>query len=510
MTTRHYDAVVIGGRLSASITAALLGKRGLRGLLIDQGELASIDGKLLPDLVVAEQGSLAMELVHSELGVREDLKVRSQIVSPTIQAIFPDERIDLYAASDAFLEELRRAFGREADAFGTLLERVRDAEARAGDYLATVGELPATGFFGRRAASTIVRRFPELGQDVDASGLLSGLSAELKEVVLAPLPFVTHMDTRRPGDVTVARFARAIGRFMKGIARLDDGRSLRELFLDVARRKGFEVRRSAVESLEPGKTAQIRIAGSRDDLVTADVLVDCSQDLSGLDAIPHRHKSKDLAHMLQSARPRGFLHALSIVVDAAVIPPGMAEHLILLNGRKDPSRFDSRDPDAEDRPVLLTHRGPTPIPGRVQLIAVHPVSSVRAHLSETERLDEVIRARVERLIPFLGEGHPVLEPLSSRSASREARPFLAHPLFDPELDRQLGIAGIPMRTKFKNVFIAGPAVMPGLGIEGEYFSALQAADACEALQGGAKRPKTLAERAGSLPEKVGVRSARSP
>ncbi|MCK6551660.1 hypothetical protein L6R52_37855, partial [Myxococcota bacterium] len=79
MVTRHYDAVVIGGRLSAAILAALLAKRGVRGLLLDQGELATTDGRRLDDLVPSEQGSLAMELVTSELGIREDLKVKGRL-----------------------------------------------------------------------------------------------------------------------------------------------------------------------------------------------------------------------------------------------------------------------------------------------------------------------------------------------------------------------------------------------------------------------------------------------
>src|SRR5262249_52555121 len=146
------------GRLSATITAALLAKRGLRGLIIDQGELASIDGRLLPDLVLSDHGSLAMELVHSELGVKEDLKVRGQPISPIVQAIFPDQRIDLYPERGAMFSELRRAFKTEgADAFMRALERLDAVEKYAGGYLSTAGELPPSGFFGKRQATQAAR-----------------------------------------------------------------------------------------------------------------------------------------------------------------------------------------------------------------------------------------------------------------------------------------------------------------------------------------------------------------
>ena len=69
------------------------------------------------------------------------------------------------------------------------------------------------------------------------------------------------------------------------------------------------------KTMTKGKTVSIRVAGSRDALITADVLVDCSADLSGLDTIPTKQQSKELALTLQAAKPRGFLHALSIEID---------------------------------------------------------------------------------------------------------------------------------------------------------------------------------------------------
>jgi hypothetical protein len=111
-----------------------------------------------------------------------------------------------------------------------------------------------------------------------------------------------------------------------------------------------------------------------------------------------------------------------------------------------------------------------------------------------DQLDLIMRRRIERVIPFFAEGSPVFTPLSTSAATRENRPFLAHPHFVPDLDPLAAMTGVSMRTSLKNVFVAGPAVMPGLGIEGEYLSALQAADACEALGTGVKRPRTLAAR----------------
>jgi hypothetical protein len=483
--------MVVGGRLSATILSALLAKRGLRGMMIDQGELLSLDGKLLPDLVTAEQASLAMEIVHSELGVREDLKVRCRAVTPMMQAIFRDQRVDLTPDKKTLIADLGRAFSDDLGPLEAALLALEEMETQAGSFLANAGELPATSFFGRRAAMSAARKKADLTATVEAAKMLENLGPELTEMLFAPLPFISHIDGRRGSDVTVARFARVIGRFFRGIARLDDGKSMRELFLDVAERKGFDIKRGAVESIEPrGKQLHVRLAGASEALLTSDVLIDCSADLSGLDTIPHKQQSKELALMLQSAKPKGHLHALSIEVDAEVVSPGMADYLLLLNGRKDRTRFRSNDPDAEDRPILLTKRTGSS-PDRIELIAVHPVTNVHEHAQRIEELETTIRARVERLLPFLPTGNPETRLLNARSA----RPLLAHPLFEAGLDPIAGMCGVPMRTSFKNIFVAGPAVMPGLGVEGEYFTALQAADACETLLKGHKRPKTLAQRA---------------
>ena len=102
-----------------------------------------------------------------------------------------------------------------------------------------------------------------------------------------------------------------------------------------------------------------------------------------------------------------------------------------------------------------------------------------------------MRARVERLVPFLAEGNPVIRVLSGRGATRDQRSVLPHPLYDPELDPEPGLTGVGMRTPHKNLFLAGPAVLPGLGVEGEYWTALQAADAISVVKTGAKVKKHL-------------------
>lgn len=476
--SKHYDAIVVGGGLAATIAGALLAKRGLRAVLVDQGELTATDARLF-DLIPSDEGSIAMSLVHSELAVREDLRIKVAPVEPLLQVIFPDARLDLVADRSAAAAEIRKRLGVPTDLLDTLLESLDTAEEIAGQFLSQAGELPATGFFAKRTFQSAARKHPELTQSIGESHLFPLDKGPISELLLAPLPFLSHLDARRPEQATVARFARVIGRFLRGTWTFSDGRTLRRLFLDAGERKGLTLERTAVETIQAGKQLEIRLTGRRDP-ITADFLVDASTDLSGLDALTP--KKKDLALLLQSAKPRGWLHAYALDVDPDVLPPGLATYLLLLNGRKDPERFDANDPEAEDRPIFLTVRRNEE--DRVRLLAVHPLTSARAHAQRIEELEMIIHARISRLIPFLEEGDP-----------EQVRVDVDHPLYQPELDHQTGLTGVPCRTGVRNVLLAGPAVLPGLGVEGAYLTALQAADAVESAVSGTKHPKTLAARA---------------
>lgn len=489
--SQHFDVIILGGRLSAVITAALLAKRGLRGLLVDQGELASMDAGLFYDLATVPAGSPVMEVVYRELGLESELPKKGRPLSPILQVILPDQRLDLSPDRAHFLAELERGFGAAAQPVKAALDRWTALEGEEGQYLSAAGELPATGFFARRSADAALRRHEFLGQTIHEAQLFAGLPPLLAEMFLAPLPFLTHFDARRPEEVKTARFLRPLLRMMRGLHRLDGSRGARGLFLEAIASRSFEVRRSAAESVEPGgKQVLVRLAGQREP-VSAEVLIDASADLSGLDVVPNNLRKKDFAQVIQSVKPKGFLHTLSLEIDEVVVPPGLGEQALLLNGRRDPTRYDLSDPDAEDRPIWLTRR-PSVDEGRVQLVASHPVSTVRAHAQSLDHLEEVMRARIERLIPFLMDGRPEIHALSGASAIKHKQPVLPHPLYDLALDPKTGLTGVPTQTGWKNVLVAGPTVLPGLGAEGEYLSAIQAADQTGALVGGGKKKRTLA------------------
>lgn len=489
--SKRYDVVVIGGRLSAVVTGALLAKRELRGLLVDQGELGSVGSFELDDFPVVSGASRVRDWVHESLGLKDDFN-RLEPIDPLLQVILPDARFDVVGApadAQAQRSEWSDGLGLDPSAVHAAFEALAEVDERLDRFLLETPEIPITSsLFSRRSDQSAAKRTPELAQTLDASSLAGRIPAPLLDVLQGMLPFCTHLDLRDPAERTLGRWVRPVLRLLRGLSHVGPGRSDRSLLLELAERKAMEVRRTAVERMVPrGKSWELYLAGSKEPVLT-DIVVDASTDLSGLDTIPAKHQGRQLPLIQQAGKPRGQLYAIGFEVDRNVLPPGMATHLLLLNGRRDPSRFDPSDPDGEDRPIWLTRR-PGREAHRIQLVSTHPVSSVQAHGGRKTPLEEVIRARIHRLLPFLSEGNPEAFAVES---GRFGGGFSAHPFFEPGGEDLSCLGGISMRTPFKNVYLAGPAVIPSLGAEAEYLAALQVADAVEGLATGRKVSRSLA------------------
>lgn len=490
--SEHFDVAVIGGTLSATLVSSLLSERRYRGVLIDQGELSRVPSSAFTDLIMVDDASSIMQFVHAELRVNDRIARQTQKFEAFLQLVYPDERIDVSADRQGLLREFNREFGSEARGdLQSLLNGLEGLEEESSALLDKIGTLPATGFLAKRAAAVTARQFKVLQSSLDDEGLIPGLSRSVQELALGLLPFITYLDARAGDSVRVMQMVRPVLRLLRGVARFEDGAGLRKMFETHARRGGFSVYHDAVERMESqGKRHILSLAESRRQ-ISCDYVIDASADLSGLGALPTK-QLRSLARTLQDARPKGALHAMSFEVDQRVVPNGMGENVLLLNGRGRVRELS--ETAAEDRPILLLCR---PIKDhaskpRVRLTALHPLSDAESHV--TSEIDHVIRARIQRLIPFLEQGKPSVESLFSSGKSRAPHALLSHPLYDAGVDETWGITGVSNSTPIKSVLIAGPAVIPGLGLEGEYLSSLQACDELDRRARGTKHPRILSKR----------------
>jgi hypothetical protein len=179
---------------------------------------------------------------------------------------------------------------------------------------------------------------------------------------------------------------------------------------------------------------------------------------------------------------------VNLVVRETALPPALGENVLALRA--------ADGGDALDNAVLLqvlparrdAKKGSEKGPPAADVVADErvvcasgfvPAGEPRAAL---EAAATRIREAVADAIPFF-ERHLVAEsaPVLAAAAGSDLPPD--HPLHLSEREDPLGVTGLPVRGPWKNLFFAGREVIPGLGVEGEFYAGIQAAAHVAALLG---------------------------
>ena len=191
---------------------------------------------------------------------------------------------------------------------------------------------------------------------------------------------------------------------------------------------------------------------------------------------------------IERVRPGRQLVSVNLVVKHAALPPALGDNVLALR--------DAAGGDGLDNAVFLQV-----LPARHDAARKSPGEKAPAADVADERVvcasgfvpagggpdglrDSAARIReaVADAIPFF-ERHLVAEsaPLLADPARIALPPV--HPLYEGRTDDRLGIAALPVRGPWKNLFFAGREVVPGLGVEGEFYAGVQAAGHVAALLG---------------------------
>jgi phytoene dehydrogenase-like protein len=186
--TNYYDVVVCGGELTGVVSAALLGRRGYRVLLIGgESDRASFEAggytlSRAPALLPPVAGP-PIARVLQDLNCIQVVKRRAPPLAPSFQVVMPHHRFDVGDNEDLLGRELAREFGGERAAIEAAIARIAETSAVVEPLLATEITLPPDGFWERREVGRLESLLPRRGTD-----LLAPLPANhpMRAVVAAP------------------------------------------------------------------------------------------------------------------------------------------------------------------------------------------------------------------------------------------------------------------------------------------------------------------------------------
>ncbi len=306
---------------------------------------------------------------------------------------------------------------------------------------------------------------------------------ELVRTLFAAHRFLTYRD----GPPSPLSLVRLLGGVFRGTNRLPGGLgTLREMVRRRIAESRGELRGGPGEQaiatgleLHGSRVEAIRLADSPDAHV-ARAFVVATDAARILPLLPPEARGGSVAAHLERVRLSRQLLSVNLVVKRTALPPALGENVVAL---RDAAGGDSID-NAVFLQVLPARRDPRKGPGEKgtasETVAEERVVCASAFVPAGEGKDALrsaaarIREAVADAIPFF-ERHLVAEstPLLAAEGRTDLPP--EHPLYAAEGDETLGVAGLPPRGPWKNLFFAGREVVPGLGIEGEFYAGIQAA-----------------------------------
>jgi len=482
--TSFYDVVVLGTHLEPLLCAALLGREGLRVLVV--GQSVPEPSYTLAEVEVEPYG-LVMAGVHSPvvqntldlLALRQDVRQHMQRLDAPLQLLLPDNRIEVHESTDRWLAEIRRELpdvGHQAADITRTLGEVR-AEL---DMLVGRGLVwPPETFFERQQLSLVASalRYDKQGQGWTSWNQLAHRHP-LRHAFEAVLPHLSGLLPRQHSDATRARLH---GHVLDGIAELKGGwRWLREALFARIRSWGGEVRpRERADSVRPHRRRGHTIALGR----TGEE-IGCSQIVVGIpidelsQLLPDRAPMSSLFERVGEPRARAYRCSVHVLVDDAGIPEALGPLGLLCNDAVHAERaFLVRSRSVNEQQTLLSTS--TLLDEHLIDTASSPLGFVREEAMEALRT----------VVPFLDDyaiwidsPHDGLAPSRLRGHSEltcsepwARGPYTMRAVYEYPTRRALGVCALPTRTPVRGLFLCNEQVAPGLGFEGSFLTATSVA-----------------------------------
>jgi len=400
----------------------------------------------------------------------------------------PNHRFELGPDADALGREVAREFGGERVAIEAALARVAATSSLVEPLLATEITLPPDGFWERREVARLESLLPRRGTD-----LLAPLPAHhpMRAVVAAPAALAGAIAPHELAQTKVGQ-ARAFELARQGLCRFEGGYgALYALFREKLETFSGERREKVVPVevvMRRGRAVGVRVH-PRDETIGCEHLV-WAGSAAALHAICPEKPPRRGRDGAPGLHVEGYRYALAMLVAPDALPEGMGERVFQIT---DPAR-----PLIEENALAVTvgqagPRQPEQIPLWVECVV--PAPPVDAGPGYLRALRGRVVERLQTLLPFFRQHLIVLAsphdglppelaasapnapaPAAKKGAPVASAPTLAAtwplpPVYAAEGESPFDVAALPHATGIKNLYLAGPENLPGLGFEGELVSA---------------------------------------
>jgi phytoene dehydrogenase-like protein len=483
-----YDVIVIGTQLGPLLSAALLARRGFRVLLLGHDDLLPTYHWNRHHLnqepfLLAGAETPAVRRILSELSLTQIFRQRSFRPDPAFQVVLPDHRLDFTSDGELFSREIEREFPEAQRAISAFYSAMDRCNVELDKMLGADLVLPPETFFERRDVTRAAMHNP-FSRTRGPVPLFGDLPRHhpFRLAVEAQVRWSTHLDLPDEAPLALVRLHASWFRTSKAF---DGGLAgFKALLRDRISTHSGDVRpdlRADRVAVRRGRVAGVRMAGQDEVTGCNFVIVGAeSGELPRLVDVEQLGRKFNLSRA--QVRPAWYRYTLNLVVEADVIPEGMASHVLFVS--------DTDQPLSEENCLHLEVTGASNDATRTLCVgALLPAADCRDE-AYVASLRERIMERMRWLVPFLDrhllaidsphDGRPLQDLVNDKEVTL-GNPWQRHPRHMAEvclMDQPgpLGVTGLPHRTGLKNLLLASRHVAPGLGLEGEFLTAWGAAD----------------------------------
>ena len=509
MTTRYYDAIVLGRSLGVLTAAALLARRDFRVLVLGH-EGRPCDYRFdrfrfrrRAFTWLAGASPPWLELLR-ELAQSPRFRRHLIPLDPMFTALLPQRRLELPPDVDLFFKEIEREFPEVRQVVGELYASFGNVNAAADEAFERDVAWPPGTLWERFRTGRAASRLPLVGEQ-ESLDVLARFPAghPFRELVVLPAEFASNLASPSLAlpPFTLARLHGAWARGIYSIERGED--ELTEFLVErIEAHSGLCRLNSRATHLvvEHGTVTGVIEEGEDHPTGTTSVI----SDLTG-EAIAELAGGLGITANAQRQWPRLVPAAgrfvMSLLLRREGLPEPLSEESFLVASRA--NRIDPRRPDVHLQ-RFESDRLWNGAPSDQSLLVAEILIPRRGILTLYEAREAVLTTLREHL-PFLDshliavnspyDGLPLWDHSSGERAEidrvhcKEAAPGgePMEPVWTPQPAGFLGLAGEPLRGPIPGTYLAGKTVLPGLGQEGELLAGSSVARLITRKNGGRQR-----------------------